>query len=377
LNFNQRVYTVLFLSILLIGSAYGAAEPGGNGDATRDMQCGGACHGDAALNETSLATLTLSSPSTVYAGIPTTLTLTATNLSLSSTGVVGFFLLTDTTGHSDTPQDAGWEILSDSNGGSANYVEQTLSSGQAETSVSWVVRSSNEGFTPFYAAIHHGGSSKPFFAVTSTGYDVEAKEIPENLPRLAADFIPQSTRILDVPTVLTLQTEFTESVQVQWKVEGGAVMSAQVNTSGDNLWSATLPAALQPATLQWRAVLQGEGPDQTTPWFTLTAEEAGWEIEEFAVYLQAFSLLFLIAGAVLALQSRLTPREVSSKYDQTDLLPLSLDADPAIESVTEGFSEESETAPLPAGGLPNGWNEDQWKWYGHDYLAGKYGGGQE
>jgi hypothetical protein len=154
-------------------------------------------------------------------------------------------------------------------------------------------------------------------------------------------------------------------------------MSAQVNTSGDNLWSATLPAALQPATLQWRAVLQGEGPDQTTPWFTLTAEEAGWEIEEFAVYLQAFSLLFLIAGAVLALQSRLTPREVSSKYDQTDLLPLSLDADPAIESVTEGFSEESETAPLPAGGLPNGWNEDQWKWYGHDYLAGKYGGGQE
>jgi hypothetical protein len=73
----------------------------------------------------------------------------------------------------------------------------------------------------------------------------------------------------------------------------------------------------------------------------------------------------------------LTPREVSSKYDQTDLLPLSLDADPAIESVTEGLSEESEIAPLPAGGLPNGWNEDQWKWYGHDYLAGKYGGGQE
>ena len=377
MNFNHRVYTVLFLSLLLIGSTYGAAEPGGNGDATRDMQCGGACHGDAALNETSLATLTLSSPSTVYAGIPTTLTLTATNLSLSSTGIVGFFLLTDTTGHSDTPKDAGWDVLSESNGGASNYVEQTLPSSQTETSVSWVVRSSSEGMTSFYAAIHHGGSSKPFFAVTSTGYEVEAKEIPENLPRLAADFIPQSTRILDVPTELELQTEFTESVQVEWKVEGGAIMSAQVNSSGDNMWSATIPAALQPTSLQWRAILQGDGPEQTTPWFTLTAEEAGWEIEEFAVYLQAFSLLFLIAGAVLALQSRLVPLPVSSKYDQTDLLPQRLDEESVVESVPQESSEESEIAPLPAGGLPNGWNEDQWKWYGHDYLAGKYGGGQD
>ena len=367
----------MLLSFLLISSTYGAAEPGGNGDATRDMQCGGACHGDAALNETSLATLTLSSSSTVYAGIPTTITLTATNLSLSSTGVVGFFLLTDTTGHSDTPQDAGWEVLSDSNGGAANYVEQTLSSGQSETSVSWVVRSSGIGTTSFFAAIHHGGSSSPFFGVTPSGYSVEASEVPENLPRLSSDFTPQSERILGVPTELVLQTEFAESVQVQWKVEGGAVMSAQVNSSGENMWSATIPAALQPTSLQWRAILQGDGPEQTTPWFTLTAEEAGWEVEEFAVYLQAFALLFLIAGAVISLQSRFSPLPESSKYDQTDLLPQHLDTAPAIESVTDGLSEDSEVAPLPAGGLPNGWNEDQWRWYGHDYLAGKYGGGQE
>jgi len=377
LKFNRRIYVVMLLSFLLISSTYGAAEPGGNGDATRDMQCGGACHGDAALNETSLATLTLSSSSTVYAGIPTTITLTATNLSLSSTGVVGFFLLTDTTGHSDTPQDAGWEVLSDSNGGAANYVEQTLSSGQSETSVSWVVRSSDIGTTSFFAAIHHGGSSSPFFGVTPSGYSVEVSDVPENLPRLSADFTPQSERILGVPTELVLQTEFAESVQVQWKVEGGVVMSAQVNSSGENMWSATIPAALQPTSLQWRAILQGDGPEQTTPWFTLTAEEAGWEVEEFAVYLQAFALLFLIAGAVISLQSRFSPLPESSKYDQTDLLPQHLDTSPAIESVTDGLSEDSEVAPLPAGGLPNGWNEDQWRWYGHDYLAGKYGGGQE
>ena len=201
--------------------------------------------------------------------------------------------------------------------------------------------------------------------------------MPENLPRLSADFTPQSERILGVPTELVLQTEFAESVQVQWKVEGGVVMSAQVNSSGENMWSATIPAALQPTSLQWRAILQGDGPEQTTPWFTLSAEEAGWEVEEFAVYLQAFALLFLIAGAVISLQSRFSPLPESSKYDQTDLLPQHLDTSPAIESVTDGLSEDSEVAPLPAGGLPNGWNEDQWRWYGHDYLAGKYGGGQE
>jgi len=32
----------------------------------------------------------------------------------------------------------------------------------------------------------------------------------------------------------------------------------------------------------------------------------------------------------------------------------------------------TEAPPLPASGLPEGWTMDQWKWYGHEYLA-KYG----
>ena len=361
--------------MFLLGSTYGAAEPGGNGDATRDMQCGGACHGDAALNETSTASLQLSSSETVYAGIPTTLTLTATNLSLSSTGVVGFFLLTDTTGHSDTPRDAGWEVLSDSNGGTVNYLEQTLVNGQTETSVSWVVRAADIGPTQFYAALHHGGSSSPFFGVTSTAFEVSVREVPENLPRLAADFTPQSKRTLDVPTELLLQTEHTDAVLIQWKADGGALMSAEVNSTGDGTWSAQLPAALQPTTLQWRAVLQGEGPEQTTPWFTLSAEEAGWEVDEFAVYFQAVALLFLLTGTILALQSRFMLQDDASKYDQTSSLLEGVS--PEHMTPTPDSNEDSDLAPLPEGGLPDGWNEDQWRWYGHDYLAGKYGGGLE
>jgi len=47
------------------------------------------------------------------------------------------------------------------------------------------------------------------------------------------------------------------------------------------------------------------------------------------------------------------------------------------ESTTSEPSEPvqqapSEAPPLPASGLPEGWTMDQWKWYGHEYLA-KYG----
>jgi hypothetical protein len=31
--------------------------------------------------------------------------------------------------------------------------------------------------------------------------------------------------------------------------------------------------------------------------------------------------------------------------------------------------EPQEAPPLPEGGLPDGWTTEQWKWYGHEYLA--------
>ena len=318
---KNRIHTTFVLLLLLLCSAFGAAEPGGNGDSIQNMQCGGACHGDASINETSGALLSLSSPATIYLGIPTTLTLTATNLETSNSGLVGLFLLTDMTGHSDTPQDAGWEILSDVNGGAMNYNEQTLDSGQNQTSISWVLRASALGTTTFYAAIHHGGGySAPFFGTTATGFEVTVQPVPEDLPRLAADFTPPTFRALDTPTELNIQTQFTDAVQFEWKSEDGLLSSSPVNTTGNNSWTISLPAALQPTTIQWRVILEGEGPEQTTPWFTLASEEGSWEVSENAVYLQAIALLFMTAGIVIALQTRVTMGadgndEPGKKYD--------------------------------------------------------------
>jgi len=374
---KSRIHTVLVLSLLLLCSAFGAAEPGGNGDSIQDMQCGGACHGDASINETSNAILSLSSPATIYVGIPTTLTLTAANLETSSTRLIGLFLLTDMTGHSDTPQDKGWEILSDVNGGSMNYIEQTLNPGQNETNISWVIRTSTLGSTTFYAAIHHGGGdAAPFFGTSTIGFEVSVEPVPEDLPRLAADFTPPTLRELDTPTELNIKTQFTDSMQFEWKSEDGLISNSLVNSTGNNSWTTTIPAALQPTTVQWRVILEGEGPEQTTPWFTLAAEESSWEVAENAVYLQAFALLFMTAGIVIILQTRFISKPATSKYDETPVVLEDL-ALTQPSPTPQGLTSDDPSPPLlPATGLPIGWTEAQWNAYGHDYLAGKYGGGQ-
>jgi len=52
----------------------------------------------------------------------------------------------------------------------------------------------------------------------------------------------------------------------------------------------------------------------------------------------------------------------------------SMGAEPEpVETAPEAAQEApAEAPPLPASGLPEGWTMDQWKWYGHEYLA-KYG----
>ena len=42
--------------------------------------------------------------------------------------------------------------------------------------------------------------------------------------------------------------------------------------------------------------------------------------------------------------------------------------EPEVESEPV-VEEPQEAPPLPEGGLPEGWTMDQWKWYGHEYLA--------
>ena len=66
----NRVIMISAMIILLGFTSLGGANPGGVGDGNFDMQCGGACHGDASQNQTSPALLELTLDSTAYLDLP-------------------------------------------------------------------------------------------------------------------------------------------------------------------------------------------------------------------------------------------------------------------------------------------------------------------
>ncbi|MBT4070091.1 MAG: hypothetical protein HOE79_02490 [Euryarchaeota archaeon] len=298
---TMRVKTTLILCLLLLATNLGAAESGGVGDGVYDMQCGGACHGDSDQNATSSASLILTTESHIYAGQATTFSLQVESLTSSPYAPIGLFLLSDTTGYRDTPQDIGWQILSDSKGDVNNYIEISgLTDGDT---IDWVLRAPEIGNYTFYASIQHGGNNAPHFGI-SQAYTVEVLPIPDNLPRLTEEFTPIVAREVGQVTKFQLSTEDADTVVVEWRIDGGVANQAIVTGDAVNGFMVELPTANQPSTMQWRAVLDGEGPQQTSPWFTLVTNEQGFSIDETAVYLQAISVLIFFAGLTVLLQTR-------------------------------------------------------------------------
>ena len=141
----KRVAILLVVAALLMAPSFGAANPNGVGDGTFDAQCGGACHGDADMNRTSTSTVTLDLPQDVYAGLLTSVTVTVAGVQTTPTGMLGIFLLSDVTGAEDTPEDDGWTVVSNSEGGAQNYVEVVVAPGVSEHTVEWTLRAPDVG----------------------------------------------------------------------------------------------------------------------------------------------------------------------------------------------------------------------------------------
>ena len=131
----KRTPVLLAVAFLLMASSLGSANPNGVGQGTFDAQCGGACHGDADMNRSSSSTVAVDAPETAYEGLPTSVSVTITDVETTVSGLLGVFLLSDLSGADDTPADAGWTILSNSEGGDQNYVEITVAPGETERTV--------------------------------------------------------------------------------------------------------------------------------------------------------------------------------------------------------------------------------------------------
>jgi hypothetical protein len=244
---------------------------------------------------------------------------TITDVQTTSTGVLGVFLLSDVSGSGDTPADDGWTIVSNSEGGSQNYVEVIVPSGVMQHTVEWTLRAPAVGTYDLHASVHHGaedGNGAPFFGVSAAPVSVEVQPVPEDLPRLSDDFQPPVLRTLGEATTVRLTTTSVTDVEVEWRVAGGTVQSATVTPQSDGVWTFVVPASLEPVVVEWRVHLEGNGPTQTTPWLALQSEEARFSVDETAAYVQSFAMLTAFMAAFMALQRRVPPPS-----DQPKILP--------------------------------------------------------
>ena len=317
----KRIFTLFVVASLLLVPTMGSANPNGVGEGTFDAQCGGACHGDADMNRSSASTVTVSGPSTAYEGLPTSVDVTVSNIETTVSGLLGIFLLSDLSGAGDTPADDGWTIVSNSEGGTQNYVEVLVEPGQTEHTVSWTLRAPTTGSYGLHAAIHHGtqdGSEAPFFGSTIEPIEINVVPVPEDLPRLSPSFEPPVVRTVGEMTNVQLFTQAVDAVQVEWRVSGGLVQTATVVQLDQETWTFELPASLQPVTVEWRAHLQGEGPEQSTPWFALQSEDPSWSVDETAAYVQSLAMLLLFMVAFMSLQRRNEDPIETTKDDAFD-----------------------------------------------------------
>ena len=310
----MRSKLVLFITLCLVIPLHVSGNPGGVGNSLENMQCGGACHGDADQNATSNLQLSLQPSGTVWVGQPAEIVVQISGLDTShALDELGIFLLSSTNANGDIPTTDGWDILSDGMGGANNYIEYT-SVDSAVLTHSWILRADEVGEKILYVSVHHGDNTgidagSPFFGV-SQAYSLSVEPIPDNLQRLDPEYKPPTSRDIGESTNLCVQTIAASNVIIEWREPSG--LPNQLDTTQVNgCWEAELPASLVASNIEWRAILDGEGPQQTTPWFSLTSAEPSWEADELALMLQSIAHVVLFFGLVLLVRK---PRRRNDEF---------------------------------------------------------------
>lgn len=310
-----RVFTLILLLGLLMAPVF-EANPGGNGDSTRDFACGGACHADPDMSAPSSAQIVfVADRNETFVGGPLTVTATITGMELSDSRLIGVFLTVGTFGADDSPDHSGWVIVSDPNGGTSNYIERHVLDANRGVEVSWALSAPmDESSHTFHIGVHHGGDGIARLASTeaSGGIDIEVGPIPENFPQVDASWQPPTMRGLGEETMIETILLNVTNAQLEWRVSGSLQTNVIEATEEGNVWNATLPAALGPVIIEYRWLLSNEDHETTTAWTTLSAEDTS-TIDVNPARLLMIALAMSTAGLLIGIQRRLAISLVDSE----------------------------------------------------------------
>ena len=338
---------VLAVIALLLATSAGVANPGGESDAGRDYTCGGSCHGDPALSSPSDGTVTISVDSMAFTGTAIVVHVTASGMSLSGNRLLGVFLLGSANGNDDRPEDHGWHILQDPNGGSHNYVLVVVPPSGSVT-LTWVMLApEHAGMQNLFASIHHGVNPNPnnwAYSALTMGYSVDVQPVPENLPGFSFDWTPEM-RVTgdDSPTVI--RTKNATSVSVQWMLDGEWVPhDAEAQMVEDDVWAVMLPATIGDTRMQYQVTTSNGEFSIVQPWLTVGTKPPPFDGGIWDARLQSLAFAFLVLAFLVALQTRLSPWEGRPELDPTE----------------EVEAAQAEEVPPPPPGLEPEPADDYW-----------------
>ena len=338
---------VLAVIALLLATSAGVANPGGESDAGRDYTCGGSCHGDPALSSPSDGTVTISVDSMAFTGTAIAIHVTASGMSLSGNRLLGVFLLGSANGNDDRPEDHGWHILQDPNGGSHNYVLVVVPPSGSVT-LTWVMLApEHAGMQNLFASIHHGVNPNPnnwAYSALTMGYSVDVQPVPENLPGFSFDWTPEM-RVTgdDSPTVI--RTKNATSVSVQWMLDGEWVPhDAEAQMVEDDVWAVMLPATIGDTRMQYQVTTSNGEFSIVQPWLTVGTKPPPFDGGIWDARLQSLAFAFLVLAFLVALQTRLSPWEGRPELDPTE----------------EVEAAQAEEVPPPPPGLEPEPADDYW-----------------
>ena len=310
---TQRLLALGALALLLMAPTSSIANPGGNGDSSRDYTCGGSCHGDPGLSQPSDGTISIGTDTTAFSGTVTAVHVSASGMSLSGKRILGVFLLSSLNGNDDLPSDYGWSVIQDPNGGISNYVETVVPESGSAT-LTWVLRTPSEtGTLSLYAAMHHGSESNQgelAFLGVSQAVSIDILPVPENYPQLADDWTAPDNRITGDDSPLIVSTNNTDQVSVLWRLEGEwDSHSADVENVGEGEWEVKLPATMAQTRIEYQITTHNGGFTASQPWLTIGTIPPEFDGTILGARLQAFAFATIVFGFLLSLQTRLAPRD--------------------------------------------------------------------